>query len=132
MLKSFVILAVCLTGVLGQVGPLDNSVELDREGTFRLDWSILADGTGNPNIVFQTRVQTQGWISIRFSDGVLGDFFWAAYDADSPRNSFHRDMWCTLKDGGDSCRSPQGPSLDQVNDYTLFAEGYDFLTNTSN
>jgi hypothetical protein len=132
MLKSFFILAVSLTAVLGQVAPLDNSIELDREGTFRLDWSILNDGSGNPNIIFQTRVATQGWISIRFSDGVLGDFFWAAYDSDIPRNSFHRDMWCTLKDAGDSCRSPQGPSLDQVNDYTLLAEGYDALTNTSN
>ena len=132
MTKSLlIVLAACLVVVLGQA-PLDNTIELDREGTFRLDWSVIDDGTGNPIILMQTRVKTQGWISIRFTNGVLGDFFWAAYDSEIPRNSFHRDLWCTMKNAGDSCQSPQGPSLDQSNDYTLSAEGFDYSTNTSN
>ena len=43
--------------------PLDNSIQLDPEGTFRLDWSVVTNGTGsptNPLIIFETHVKTRG------------------------------------------------------------------------
>ena len=39
---------------------LDNSVQLDPEGTFRLDWSVDYTNRSNPTITFETHVKTQG------------------------------------------------------------------------
>ena len=57
---------VCLTTLLTVAyaqRPLDNSIQLDPEGTFRLDWSVVTNGTGsptNPLIIFETHVKTRG------------------------------------------------------------------------
>jgi len=59
---GLVCLATLFTVAYGQ-RPLDNSVQLDPEGTFRLDWSVITNGTGsltNPLIIFETHVKTRG------------------------------------------------------------------------
>lgn len=72
---NIIFLAVALSVVTAQL-QLDNSVELDPEGTFRLDWSVLYDDVNNPLIIFETRVKTQGWVSLRWTQGLRADFFW--------------------------------------------------------
>ena len=45
--------------------PLDNSLQLDPEGTFRLDFSVITNGAignaSNPLIIFETHVKTRGF-----------------------------------------------------------------------
>jgi hypothetical protein len=72
---SILCLAAALTVAYAQL-QLDNSVELDPEGTFRLDWSVIYDDVNNPLIIFETRVKTQGWVSLRWTEGLRADFFW--------------------------------------------------------
>ena len=50
----------------GQFRDLNNTAELDPEGTFRLDWTIIYDIPGNPDIQMEMRVLTKGWMSVRF------------------------------------------------------------------
>ena len=53
---------------MGQFRDLNNTVELDPEGTFRLDWTIIYDIAGNPDIQMEMRVLTKGWMSVRFQE----------------------------------------------------------------
>ena len=40
---------------------LDNSLQLDPEGTFRLDWSVdYSLNASNPTVIFETHVKTRG------------------------------------------------------------------------
>ena len=58
----FICLAVLLSVSYAQL-QLDNSIQLDPEGSFRLDWSVVTNGTGsptNPLIIFETHVKTRG------------------------------------------------------------------------
>ena len=66
---------------------LDNTIELDPEGTFRLDWSVIYDNATNPLIRFETIVQTQGWVSLRWTRGQNADFFWGNF-YEINRNNF--------------------------------------------
>ena len=75
---SILCLAVCLSVATAQL-QLDNSVELDPEGTFRLDWSVIYDDVNNPLLIMETRVKTQGWVSLRWTQGLQADFFWGNF-----------------------------------------------------
>ena len=75
---SIFCLAVCLSVAIAQL-QLDNSVELDPEGTFRLDWSVIYDDVNNPLIIMETRVKTQGWVSLRWTQGLQADIFWGNF-----------------------------------------------------
>ena len=55
--------SLCLMAVLLSLAcaQLQNSVDLDPEGSFRLDWTVDSSADpNNPRIVFQTFVKTQG------------------------------------------------------------------------
>ena len=100
---------------------LNNTVELDPEGTFRLDWDVVYDqDPANPLIVQEARVATTGWFSLRFtsSDLTLGDYFYGAYDVNRPANSFFLDKHCDLVDGL-GCEIADGPQDDLRNDFQL-------------
>ena len=102
---------------------LNNTVELDPEGTFRLDWDIVYDQDPvNPLIVMEIRVATAGWFSLRFTsaDLTLGDYFYGAYDVKKPANSFFLDKHCDLVDGL-GCETADGPKDDLRNDFQLIS-----------
>ncbi|XP_046638674.1 uncharacterized protein LOC124316779 [Daphnia pulicaria] len=102
---------------------LNNTVELDPEGTFRLDWDIVYDqDPANPLVVMEMRVATAGWFSLRFTsaDLTLGDYFYGAYDVNKPANSFFLDKHCDLVDGL-GCETADGPSDDLRNDFQLIS-----------
>jgi hypothetical protein len=102
---------------------LNNTAELDPEGTFRLDWDIVYDqDPANPLVVMEMRVSTAGWFSLRFTsaDLTLGDYFYGAYDVNKPTNSFFLDKHCDLVDGL-GCETADGPSDDLRNDFQLIS-----------
>ena len=56
--SSLYLIAIFLSVACAQ---LQNSVELDPEGSFRLDWTVdYSADPNNPRIVFNTFVKTQG------------------------------------------------------------------------
>lgn len=103
---------------------LNNTVELDKQGgTFRLDWDFVYDQDAtNPQVVLEMRVATRGWFSLRFTsaDLSLGDYFYGAYDADRPSNSFFLDKHCELNNGR-GCETADGPKDDLRNDFQLIS-----------
>ncbi|KZS05782.1 Uncharacterized protein APZ42_030759 [Daphnia magna] len=103
---------------------LNNTVELDKQGgTFRLDWDLVYDQDAtNPQVVLEMRVATRGWFSLRFTsaDLSLGDYFYGAYDADRPSNSFFLDKHCELNNGR-GCETADGPKDDLRNDFQLIS-----------
>ena len=104
---------------------LTNSVELDPEGSFRLDWDFIYDEPTNPEFVFELRVATRGWMSIRFTNPELtkGDYFYGALDPAKPKESFFLDKHCDLVDGF-GCETPDGPKQDVHNDFTIITLEY--------
>ncbi|XP_057374284.2 uncharacterized protein LOC130695175 [Daphnia carinata] len=103
---------------------LNNTVELDKQGgTFRLDWDFVYDqDANNPQVVLEMRVATRGWFSLRFTsaDLSLGDYFYGAYDANQPSNSFFLDKHCELNNGR-GCETADGPTDDLRNDFQLIS-----------
>jgi hypothetical protein len=102
---------------------LNNTVELDPEGSFRLDWDVVYDqDPANPLVVMEARVATTGWFSLRFTsaDLTLGDYFYGAYDSNRPANSFFLDKHCDLVDGM-GCETADGPKDDLRNDFQLIS-----------
>ena len=102
---------------------LNNTVELDPEGSFRLDWDVLYDqDPANPLVVLEARVASTGWFSLRFTsnDLTLGDYFYGAYDVNRPSNSFFLDKYCDLVDGM-GCETADGPKNDLRNDFQLIS-----------
>ena len=112
---------------------LNNTVELDPEGTFRLDWDVVYDqDPANPLVVLESRVATTGWFSLRFTsaDLTLGDYFYGAYDPNKPSDNFFLDKHCQLFEGI-GCETPEGPREDIRNDFQLvsfeFKSGYSMM-----
>jgi hypothetical protein len=101
---------------------LNNTMELDPEGSFRLDWDVVYEDPSNPLLVLEMRVATTGWFSLRFTsaDLTLGDYFYGAYDASKPSNSFFLDKHCALVDGL-GCETAEGPRDDFRNDFQLLS-----------
>lgn len=57
--RFVLIVLACLSAASAQL--LNNTVELDPDGTFRLNWSVdYSLNPSNPTIIFETRVKTQG------------------------------------------------------------------------
>ncbi len=104
---------------------LTNSVELDPEGTFRLDWDFVYNEPTNPEFVFEMQVATRGWMSIRFTNPELtkGDYFYGAIDPVKPSESFFLDKHCDLVDGF-GCETADGPKQDIHNDFKIITINY--------
>ena len=111
---------------------LNNTVDLDPEGTFRLDWDLIYEIPTNPLVVLEIQVQTSGWFSLRFTstDLTLGDYFYGAYDPNKPSDNFFLDKHCQLFEGI-GCETPEGPREDIRNDFQLvsfeFKSGYSMM-----
>lgn len=106
---------------------LSNSIELDPEGSFRLDWDLVDKEVANPEIVLEMKVATSGWFSLRFTsdDLKMGDYFFGAYDQFKPSHSFFLDKHCSSLKNGTGCERPDGPVDDVRNDFKLISLAVD-------